>query len=939
MVVSRVVRGCFGFSLSIAILVGARCSLGAILPEDPRERIDTKYPTQTGRNILVRATDDLQAAIDQATGGDTILLEAGATYEGNFLLRKKATTGTIVIRTGTADSLLPRAGQRVTPTSRPLLARVQTPNVAPVFRTEAGAKNYRLFGLELTMGPSAPFVYNLVLLDGSPNSSIEAMPSDIIIDRSYIHADPARYCKRGVAMNGRRLAVIDSYINDIQTDDDASAVGGWDGTGPYRISNNYLSSTGENIAFGGALPVIPGTVISDVVVEGNHIFKPLSWKTDDPTYAGRSWCVKNLFEIKTAKRVLVEGNVFENSWANCQVGFAILLTVRTENGVANWASVEDITFRRNWIRNAGAGFNITSSDDGLNIGEKTARVLIEHNVIELLGPEAKWGNYGIPFQLLWGPQDITIRHNTIAQTGMNIAMMSGALPRFEFTDNIAPFNSYGFFCLGGPRTNEELAVCAPGALLRGNVIIGSNLYEYLSGTVGITVAEQPSDVGFVNYSASDYRLLSTSRFNKAAADGTDIGADVIGVQSGRDRAISGNGADIIASSFDFSLSTAPASLTIAAGAFKSCSSSVTPINGFMGTVTFRVDGLPAGATGVFASNSVTASGSTILTISTTAAVQPGTYSLIITATSQTAAHVTSVSLVVTPPPTFTLAVGSVSQTVVAGTGTSFGVTVAPLNGFVGAVSLQVSGLPAGATAMFSPNNVTTPGNTTLTVSTTSETPSNTYILSIRATSGTVVQTSAVSLVVMAAPVAPPPPAVYPAPVISRISPTSVAAGAVTLTVNGSDFLAGSVVKLNGTASTTTFVSSTKLTASGPVLAGTTALQLTVGNPDGQVSNVVSIAVAAQPPAAPVTITITPNAASLMPSQTIQFTATVRQTPDSRVTWKVNGVVGGNSTLGTITSTGLYTAPASRNERRVEVRAASVVDSSKIATATVIIGTP
>ena len=104
----------------------------------------------------------------------------------------------------------------------------------------------------------------MVLLDGSPNSSIEAMPSDIIIDRSYIHADPTRYCKRGVTLNGRRLAVIDSYIADIQTDDDASAIGGWDGIGPYRISNNFLSSTGENVAFGGAYPAMVGSVISDV---------------------------------------------------------------------------------------------------------------------------------------------------------------------------------------------------------------------------------------------------------------------------------------------------------------------------------------------------------------------------------------------------------------------------------------------------------------------------------------------------------------------------------------------------------------------------------------------------------------------------------------------------------------------------------------------------
>ena len=112
----------------------------------------------------------------------------------------------------------------------------------------------------------------------------------------------------------------------------------------------------------------------------------------------------------------------------------------------------------------------------------------------------------MPFQLLAGPQDVTIRHNTIAQTGHNIASITDPLPRFEFTDNIAPYNSYGFFCLGTPTLVQELSVCAPGAQFRGDVIIGSNLGGALAGAVGITVANQPSDVGFANYSASDYRL-------------------------------------------------------------------------------------------------------------------------------------------------------------------------------------------------------------------------------------------------------------------------------------------------------------------------------------------------------------------------------------------------------------------------------------------------
>ena len=38
---------------------------------------------------------------------------------------------------------------------------------------------------------------------------------------------------------------------------------------------------------------------------------PLSWRIGDPSYAGTEWSVKNLFELKNARRVLVDGNIFQ----------------------------------------------------------------------------------------------------------------------------------------------------------------------------------------------------------------------------------------------------------------------------------------------------------------------------------------------------------------------------------------------------------------------------------------------------------------------------------------------------------------------------------------------------------------------------------------------------------------------------------------------------
>lgn len=63
-----------------------------------------------------------------------------------------------------------------------------------------------------------------------------------------------------------------------------------------------------------------------------------------------------------------------------------------------------------------------------------------------------------------------------------------------------------------------------------------------------------------------------------------------------------------------------------------------------------------------------------------------------------------------------------------------------------------------------------------------------------------------------------------------------------------------------------------------------------------------------PPNTP-SVTVSPATANVQEGMQQQFTATVSNTTDNAITWQVNGVTGGNATVGTITSAGLYTAPA------------------------------
>ncbi len=94
---------------------------------------------------------------------------------------------------------------------------------------------------------------------------------------------------------------------------------------------------------------------------------------------------------------------------------------------------------------------------------------------------------------------------------------------------------------------------------------------------------------------------------------------------------------------------------------------------------------------------------------------------------------------------------------------------------------------------------------------------------------------------------------------------------------------------------------------------------------------------APPPPPPVTVTISPKSAAVRVGKTHQFTATVKNAAVTTVSWKVNGISGGNNTVGKISSTGLYTAPnVVPSPAQVTVSAASTADPAASASASVTI---
>jgi hypothetical protein len=91
------------------------------------------------------------------------------------------------------------------------------------------------------------------------------------------------------------------------------------------------------------------------------------------------------------------------------------------------------------------------------------------------------------------------------------------------------------------------------------------------------------------------------------------------------------------------------------------------------------------------------------------------------------------------------------------------------------------------------------------------------------------------------------------------------------------------------------------------------------------------------PQSTVTVTVTPHGASVVVSQQLAFQATVTGSANNAVTWEVSGIAGGNSTVGTITTAGVYTAPAQvPSPSSVSVIAVSQASSTASGSASVVV---
>jgi Immune inhibitor A-like, MAM domain len=203
---------------------------------------------------------------------------------------------------------------------------------------------------------------------------------------------------------------------------------------------------------------------------------------------------------------------------------------------------------------------------------------------------------------------------------------------------------------------------------------------------------------------------------------------------------------------------------------------------------------------------------------------------------------------------FALSASPASAAVTQGNTAGYTVTITPSGGFTGAVSLSASGLPAGATATFSPNPATGTSSA-LSIATATTTPTGSFPITITGMSGSLTHTTSVTLVVQATPVA---------DFTIGVSPTSVS-----VVQGGSGSTTTTITSVNG------FSSATTLSVSGLPAGVTAAFSANPVTPaaGGTASSTLTLTAATTAATGTFTLTVSGTSATLTHSASLTLTVT------------------------------------------------------------------
>lgn len=407
----------------------------------------------TGDEVIeVGPGDNLLSAIEQAPAGATLALDPAYVGELGYWTLSKPLT----LMTAGAVPL-----ERVTASyAGPLLSGILT----------IDAPEVTLLGLRLT-------------LPGRDGTAITAGRSTTL-DRCLVTGSLAGG-HRGIAVNAPDITISRCHVAAFWSDQDTQAVCGWMHTRNLLVDDCYLEASGENVLFGGADGPDEASIPQDILVTDCTLSKPEAWRDK------RGCTVKNLYELKNAKRATLRRSTLERVWAHGQAGYALVLTVRNQENSNPWATIEDCVVEACTLRSMAGGVQILGRDDGAGGPSQVMRNLIlRGNHFSDISP-ADYGTNGRQLFISGGPRDLVVADNVWSggpylNSAISFDQPEHPLEGFVYTGNTAHEGSYGIFGTGAPGLGVPALeyYCPSGYRWDSNTIIddGDGWIRYPPGT-------------------------------------------------------------------------------------------------------------------------------------------------------------------------------------------------------------------------------------------------------------------------------------------------------------------------------------------------------------------------------------------------------------------------------------------------------------------------
>jgi hypothetical protein len=354
--------------------------------------------------------------------------------------------------------------------------------------------------------------------------------------------------------DGYKVTILSSWLGNIRTygSQDSQAVASFDGRGAHVYNNTFFEATSENVLYGGVTPNIKGLTSTNIEIRRCYFSKRLSWRV----YVGESHPlnVKNLLETRNARRMYIEGSVFENHWdaLRSQV-FAFVFKSATSPGSLGqfvpWAISEDIVLENNKVAHIYGG--LTNAVDNYALGPyfglKPNNIVIKNVLFDDLS--SRWGYPGnvggSRFVQPNNVEDLRLDHISVIDkdhsAGTSILFVSNNNFRFSITNSIFGLGGYGIIGSGAGVGLRALSTGTTGvdAGCAQSVSTSWTLSKSVMPSYDLETGCFPSQrdmgnsytpdfttVGFDDLAGGKYGLAESSPFKRSAADGTDPGVNV-----------------------------------------------------------------------------------------------------------------------------------------------------------------------------------------------------------------------------------------------------------------------------------------------------------------------------------------------------------------------------------------------------------------------------